>query len=251
LELPQSLIAVSLGAALLPRFSDLNTSGERGKFLGEANQAVRMLLYLTLPAAVGMWVLAAPITEVLFMRGAFNPTDAAATSSIVEIYAVLMLFSSLSRVTAPAFYAMKNTWLPAAVAFFVLIVHILVGSWAVDIYGLTGLATATSASSILNIIILQICFFFMIGPLGYGSILISAAKMLPGLAALGAFCYYVYPVTLEALAPFCGLMMARTVTLTLVIALGSVLYFFVTSLTGSETAEKVVGILRRRLRKGA
>jgi putative peptidoglycan lipid II flippase len=231
LELPQSLIAVSLGAALLPRFSDLHASGERDKFLAEANQAVRMLLFLSLPAAVGMWILSLPITEVLFMRGKFGPEDAMQTAQIVQIYAVLMLFSSLARVTSPAFYALKNTWLPAVVAAVVLVLHIFVGGYMV----------ATSASSILNIVILQICFRFMIGPLGYGSIFVSVLRMVPALAALGAFGYYVYPVLFE--------FMGRTPALFLVILAGMALYFGVGILTGSEAAVKVTGVLSRRLKR--
>ncbi len=240
LELPQSLIAVSLGAALLPRFSDLHTSGEKGKFLAEANQAVRLLMYLSLPAAIGMWVLSGPITQVLFMRGAFTAVDAAETARIVEIYAVLMLFSSLSRVTAPAFYAIKNTILPASVAFFVLCVHITVGPIFVTHYGLIGLATATSMSSILNIVILQVFFFYMIGPLGYGSIFVSALRLVPGLGALAVFCIYAYPYLSSRLE--------RTLSLTLVIGVGMVIYFAVTVMCKSEAAEKVLGLFKRRIK---
>lgn len=241
LELPQSLIAVSLGAALLPRFSDLHVSGERGKFLAEANQAVRMLLYLSLPSAVGMWVLAGPITSVLFGRGTFTAEDTLQTARIVEVYAVLMLFSSWARVTAPAFYAMKNTVLPAMVALFVLIVHVFVGSWTVDTYGLTGLAVATSASSILNILILQIFFHRMIGPIGMGSIIMSALRLVPGLAAMGAFCYYGFPHAHD--------LFGRTMGLFLVIGGAMAIYFGVTSMTGSETAGKVLGMLKRRVKR--
>lgn len=239
LELPQSMIAVSLGAALLPRFSDLNTAADRSGFLAEANQAVRMLLYLTLPAAVGMYVLAMPLTEVLFQTGAFTMTDANNTARVVEIYSVLMLFTSLSRITSPAFYAMKNTWLPAAVAFFVLMLHIAVAPYFVDRFGLTGLATATSASSILNIVVLQIFFYYWIGPLGYGSIFMSVLRMIPGLAAMAAFCHYAFPY----LRPMTG----RTLALTLVILGSMLIYFGLTVLSGSEAGQRVLGVFRRRV----
>lgn len=247
LELPQSLIAVSLGAALLPRFAELHSAGERGKFLSEANQAVRMLLFLSLPAAVGMYVLARPITEVLFMRGAFTAADANAVSRIVEVYSVLMLFSSLSRITAPAFYALKNTWLPALVAFFVLALHIAIGGMLVRDYELVGLAAATSFSSVLNIVILQIFFFFMIGPLGYGSILVSVLRNIPGLLALGAVCSFGYPWLLQVLEFTGSGQVARTVSLAVIIGAGMIVYFVVTALCGSEASLKVSGILRRRL----
>ncbi len=241
LELPQSMIAVSLGAALLPRFSDLHSSGEKHKFLAEANHAVRLLLYLTLPAAAGMWVLSLPLTEVLFMGGSFGAADAAKTASVVEIYAGLMLFSSLSRVTSPAFYALKNTWLPASIAFFVLIVHIMVAPHFVKMYGLTGLATATTCSSILNIVILQIFFHFWIGPLGYASIFASALRLVPALAGMSAFCYYVYPL----LKPFTG----RTLGLTLIIIGSIFIYFALTLLCRSESATKVSDMVKRRFNR--
>lgn len=247
LELPQSLIAVSLGAALLPRFSELSRGEEREKFLSEANNAVRMLLYLTLPAAVGMWVLALPITEVLFMRGAFTADDALRTAQVVEIYAVLMLFSSWSRVTAPAFYALKNTWLPAAVAFFVLILHIALSPYLVDHYGLRGLASATSAASILNILILQIFFYGMIGPLGFAKILTSLLRLIPGLFFMGWACQVSYPALLAAIEGLMSLSAARVVALSVVILMAMVIYFAVTTLSGSESASQVLGVLRRRV----
>jgi putative peptidoglycan lipid II flippase len=247
LELPQSLIAVSLGAALLPRFSELHTSGERSKFLAEANQAVRMLLYLTLPAAVGMYILALPISEVLFMQGAFSAADARATASVVEIYSVLMLFSSLSRVTAPAFYAIKNTWLPAAVAFFVLVLHISIGPYLVASYGLQGLASATSFSSILNIVILQFFFYFIIGPLGYGSIAASVARLVPGLLALALFCHATYPWLLSVGEPYLHGKVLKTLALSVVVGCGMLIYFGVTTVTGSEASQKVLSTIRRRL----
>lgn len=249
LELPQSLIAVSLGAALLPRFSELHSTGETQKFLDEANQAVRLLLYLSLPSAVGMWVLSVPITQVLFMRGAFTQEDANGTAAVVGVYAVLLLFSSLSRVTAPAFYALKNTWLPATVALFVLILHISVGPYLVANYGLMGLAAATSASAILNIVILQICFYYWIGPLGYARIGASVARMVPGLLGLGLFCHYSYPIILALCEPYISIYSARTIALSIVITAGMFVYFGLTMLSGSEAGEKVTGMLRRRLNK--
>ncbi len=249
LELPQSLIAVSLGAALLPRFSELHSRGEKSKFLDEANQAVRMLLYLSLPAAVGMWVLSLPITQVLFMRGQFTQADAEGTASVVGIYAVLLLFSSLSRVTAPAFYALKNTWLPAVVALFVLLVHVSVGPWLVTNYGLDGLAAATSASAILNIVILQVCFYFWIGPLGYWRVFKEVLRLLPGLGALAAFCWWGYPFVLQLIDGDEGRYVAKVVTLTVIIVVGMVVYGVLTMLSGSEAGEKVLGVLRRRLVK--
>jgi len=270
LELPQSLIAVSLGTVLLPRFSELSARGSRAEFLSEANRAVRTLLYLSLPAAVGMYVLAQGLTEVLFMRGHYTLADATQTASVVEIYAVLMLFSSLSRVTAPAFYAIKNTWLPAVVAAGVLINHLIIGPILVDRLQLRGLALATSASSILNIVVLQICFHFWIGPLGYPRILASVARLTPALVALGVFCHYAYAPLVGWLEPWLAAGagtgsggsaggavadltvrwgLGRVAALFLVIGVGMILFFAVSVISGCEEAQQVKGLVRRRFGK--
>ena len=246
LELPQALIAVSLGVALLPRFSELHGRGERQDFLLEANQAVRTLLYLSLPAAVGMFTLALPMTQVLFRYGAFDQRDSENTAAVLGIYAVLLVFSSLSRVTAPAFYAIKNTWLPAVVALGVLLVHISVGPWLVRDYGLVGLAMATSASAILNITVLQICFYHWIGPLGYGRIFREVVRLVPALLSLGVFCAYAYPSLQKIFESLTRPQLARVISLTVTIAVGMILYFGLTIVTGSEAGVRVRQILKRK-----
>ena len=248
LEMPQSLIAVSLGAALLPRFSELHSRGEKAAFLEEANTAVRMLMYLSLPSAVGMFFLSEAITQVLFMHGTFSLADAHGTAEVVEIYSVLLLFSSLSRVTAPAFYAIKNTWLPACVALFVLMVHISLGSWLVDHYQLPGLAKATAASAILNIVLLQIFFYYWIGPLGYGRIFKSFLRLIPGLAVLSVLCHFGWPF-LEGAFSFLSPGKGRMCALLLLIGFGALVYFYTTTLCGSQEANAVFGRLLKRFRK--
>lgn len=216
LELPQSLIAVSLGSALLPRFAELVRN--RPAFLNEASEAAKILLFLTLPAAIGMFCLAGGITEVLFQRGAFSPGDALATARVVEVYAFLLLFSGLSRISLPAFAATGNSWVPASAAAFVLLVHLFVAPWAVDLYGLTGLAGATAFAGLLNVVLLQTFFHFKIGPLHYFELATSFARALPGALALAGFCFWVYPTLVDRGWP-------RALTLGLVILWSVVLYF--------------------------
>ena len=230
LELPQSLIAVSLGTALLPRFAEL--SSDRHGFLNEASQAIKLLLFLTLPAAIGMWALAGGITEVLFMRGAFDQQDAVATAGILEVYAVLLLFSGVSRVLLPAFYATKNVWLPVGLGLLVLLGHLLVAPYMVEFHGLRGLAMATAFSTVLNLVLMQVFFHAKIGGLNYLGILKSAVYWLPGGLALGLFCTQVYPQLLDGGVP-------RILSLGLVIVGGIVIYLGMALLLGSREAKQL------------
>ena len=113
-----------------------------------------------------------------------------------------------------------------------------VGPTLVANFGLMGLAAATSASAILNIVVLQICFYFWLGPLGYGQIAKSVLRMIPGLGGLALFCHYAWPVTV-------GLIPNTTVSLGLVITIGMIIYFGLTTLTVPE-ARAVLNRVRRR-----
>ena len=105
----------------------------------QGQQHLLTLLFLALPSAVGMYVLAQPIVEVLFMRGKyFNVADAENTANVVKIYSVLLIALSLTKVLVPNFYAIKNTWLPALTSVISIVFHIFIGFFMVNKYGLYG-----------------------------------------------------------------------------------------------------------------
>jgi len=155
LELPQSLIAVSLGTAMLPSLSEMWIKS-RPDFDETLIKSIRVYLFFALPAAVGMLFLSLPVTQLLFQRGAFNFEQSAQVASVVQIYGGLLVVSGLGRILLPVYYSFKNTWFPAAVAVVVLVNHFIVGQILVDLYGLTGVAMATLSSSLVNICLLFI-----------------------------------------------------------------------------------------------
>ncbi len=217
LELPQSMVAVSLGAALLPRYSELEASGNRVGFLKETEGSIQALLHLMVPASLGMWFLAEPITQVLFMRGQFSGANAAATAEVVQVYAALLLSTSLSRILAPAFYALKNTWLPAAVAVAVLLVHIGIGHYLVDALGLKGLAMATALSSALNLLLLLVFFHILIGQIPYTNLFKYLVRHLPGFIVVALLCGWGYPFILSKMNLWTSESVARGLTLGIVV----------------------------------
>src|SRR5207244_1982967 len=79
-------------------------------------RGVELALLLTLPAAAALIVLAQPILTVLFERGAFGPTEAAATAAALAAYAAGLPAFVLVKVLAPGFYAHRNTATPVRVA---------------------------------------------------------------------------------------------------------------------------------------
>lgn len=155
LELPLSLVSVSIGAALLPTLSQLAGRNEKEKFRETAQESFLMNLFLAWPAALGLFFLAEPIVEVLFLRGHFTPTDALATASVLKVYAVSLILISCSRVVMPLYFAVKNTKFPALASVLSLMVNIIAAPVLMKSYGLVGLMVSGGISSFVNIFILM------------------------------------------------------------------------------------------------
>ncbi|MCX7979263.1 MAG: hypothetical protein N2578_09695 [Bdellovibrionaceae bacterium] len=145
-------------------------------------------MYLAGAAAIGLFVLAVPIVELLFMRGHFSQYDAQRTAEVVQVWAFIMVPTSCVRVLAPAYYAVKNTWFPALVSGICLLLHILLAPPLMEGLGLLGLNLSTLVSASLNMALLLLFYRFLIADFA-GIKLISSllrfflpfAALLPGL----------------------------------------------------------------------
>lgn len=246
LELPQSLIAVSLGAALLPTLSQLHAE-KLDEMLNTAREHLQLLLFLTLPSAVGLFLIAQTLSEALFMRGQFLRSDAVITANIIQIYALLLMASSFSRVLVPSFYARKNTWLPATVSAVTLVFHVFVALWSTDRYGLLGLVGATTLSGFFNVMVLSLCYRAMIGPLGVKDIISVGWRWLPGLAAMAVWVWVVQDLLLAVWPE--GRSLTRAVILIATVLPAVFLYLGISAKMKVSEAEKVIGLLRRRFRR--
>ncbi len=254
LELPLSLISVSLGVALLPMLSGLWSRGEKRQMAETMFYYVRLNLYLVLAAALGLFMLSRPIVEVLFQRGKFTAHDVELTVGVVCVWSLIMIPSSLVRVLAPAYYAVKNTWLPAVVSLICLVVHLMAAPWLMDNYGLTGLNISSLLSSSLNMILLL--FFYR--KLIYKISLVDMAKKILlfifPLFGMAFVLYFYDPVEAWALGIFPSLIfLVKLIVLVSFIVMGLFTFVTISWLMGLDeskaTIDRVLGKLRRYLEK--
>lgn len=244
LELPQAIIAVSLGAAMLPSLSQLNAEKKFKEMLQSATDHLQFLLFLTVPCAVGLFLVAQPLSEALFMRGQFSKVDATVTAKVIQIYTILLLASSFSRVLVPSFYARKNTWLPAVVSGLTLLFHLGVAIWMTRSFGLMGLVGATTLSGIFNVLILTLCYRSMIGPLGVAQIFWASFKWIPGLVVMGLWLWGAH-LLLSGFWPEAGSLI-KSLKLAILVGPGAALYIFISAYFGVREARQFIQLLKRR-----
>lgn len=244
LELPLSLVAVSLGTALLPTLAKMWSQGSPEKMLGTSNYYLRLNLFVALPAAVGLMTLAEPIVEVLFKRGRFLDADVAATAMVVRIYGVILISASSVRVLVPVFYAIKNTWWPTVVSATALVAHIIAAPWMMDKWGLKGLVASSFFSQSVNLGMLAFAVPYFIGPYGWAKLFMSSFKFSISALAMGVVVTALHPV----LRQFFGSgEIGRIVALAITIGVGGLVYAAGNALFKSEELIVTWSTLRDKL----
>lgn len=239
LELPLSLVAVSLGTALLPTLAEKASASGREAFAGELAKNLRLLLYLCIPASVGMWMTAELLVRVLFERGAFDAQESLIVTGIVKIYALTLLGASVARIMSQAFYAHKSTMIPALAAFIGLVWHLLAAPPLMEEYGLYGLVGSTAVASLLNCFFLFVIYYWRYGT--FHGWALTGFCLKSAVASLGivACCW----VAISFMPS--GNFWERLITLLVAVG-GSVIFYFVMSMAlGLNEARAVLRRIKR------
>jgi len=152
MELPAGVLGVALGTLLLPSLSKNISQNKMEQYYQLLNWGLRLCILLAFPCAVGLMLLAKPITVALFQYGQFSDIDAIMTQQALIAYAVGLVALLLIKVLAPGFYARQNVKTPVKIAIFSLCVTQTLNAlflYFTDL-GHVGLALAISLAAWIN-----------------------------------------------------------------------------------------------------
>ncbi len=113
--LPVGIVGQSLATAIFPTFSEQTARKETGEFLKTFSTAFRATLFLSIPAAVGLFLLGGPLIALVFQRGEFNARSTAETAWALQFFAIGLFAHSGLEIVTRAFYAMHDTQTPVLV----------------------------------------------------------------------------------------------------------------------------------------
>lgn len=142
-EFALGVFAVSIGIAALPTLSEHAARGDLRALFATFRRALKTTNFITIPAAVGLFVLATPVVGVLFRHGRFTAEDAALTAELVRIMALALVPIGAVRVIVPTYYAVGDTKTPVAAASASLVATAVFGWLLRDRFEIQGLTWAT------------------------------------------------------------------------------------------------------------
>ncbi len=178
--LPLGLFATALGTILLPEMSGLAHRKDKEGMARTMDQSLRGLLYIMVPASIGLTVLATPIVEMVYARGRFDAQSVLFTARALRFYAPGLLVFSLVKVLVPVFYAHGNTRTPVKIALWAVSGNILLNLIFIvilpDGWKHAGLALGTVLSETFQVIALARILQTSVVKTPWRSIAAAAAK---------------------------------------------------------------------------
>ena len=181
-EIPQGMFAFAIATAVLPTLSDLRSRGDAEAVKKTFSFALRLNLFIAIPATAALVLLAQPTVAVLLGRGEFEPWMVRETARSLAWQAAGVWAVASVRTVVPMFHAYNDTRSPVIcsavnLAVFVAVSLALMGPWRH-----VGIAAAFSAAAVAQLGALLYLLRRRVGPIGLREVIGSSVRM--GLAAL-------------------------------------------------------------------
>ena len=157
MEFPLGVFGIALATVILPNLSREYAAKTMEGFAAMLDWALRIVIVIALPAAVGLFMLAGPALTTIFYGGRFTVADVDMATISLMAYSFGLLGFILVKVLAPGYFARQDTKTPVRIGIIALVANMgLNVAFVVPWYlsgtegAHAGLALATSCSSFLN-----------------------------------------------------------------------------------------------------
>ncbi|MCQ2389668.1 MAG: murein biosynthesis integral membrane protein MurJ, partial [Kiritimatiellae bacterium] len=220
MDLPLGVIGVAFGTVLLPTFAGMFAKGDvpgaREAFVSSA----RNMLFVMLPAAVGLGILAPEVTGVIYQGGEFDALATTRVSRAVSCYAFGLGFFGLQKSLVPWFQAQNDMKTPLKVSVWMVCLNAALNVLAV--FGLpmewrhVGLAGSTVLCAGISCALLSALARRKNGALGWRALLPALARILAACALMAATLLAARPLLADR---------APALALAALVAVGGAVYF--------------------------
>lgn len=188
MEFPLGVFGMALASAALPAMSRQAATDDTRGVASTLNFALRLSVYVSAPATIGLIVLARPITQVLFERGRFTPDDTVATAWALVWYAVGLTGFAGARIAAQAFYAVGHAGTAVRLGILAVAVNVVAALALMGIMGYAALAAASSIGTYVNLFALVWIGRRRFGRLGGRLLLTSSLRICAACVPLVLWC---------------------------------------------------------------
>lgn len=246
--LPHGVLALSISTVLFPTMAQQFELGQIQQMKATLLRALKPLLFLIIPASIGLYEFGYSIFQTIFQTGSFTSESTRLAAEPLALLAAGLVFYGLVEVLARTFYAMKDTRTPVIAGIVIIVINIAISAAVVDRLGHVGLAMALSISTMIEAIILLAVLRVRIGGFGpsFGAWLV---RVIAATAVMAAAAEMVRPRLEELTIPGATNRFVQVMQLGIAVSLVAAVYFAAAWFFRIPETTRAISAVDRRLHR--
>jgi putative peptidoglycan lipid II flippase len=187
-QFPLGVFGVALGTVLFPVLSRHAAERRFDALRADLVRGLKLVLFISVPASLGLVILARPLTELLFKHGQFDAGAVAQTAGMIRMFGCAVWAYCGLLIVNRGFYAVGDRRSPLVMSFWGMVVNLSLDLTLMWSLGGPGLALATAVSSALQFALALWIFERRVGRLDWRGLRNSTLKTCTAAAAMGLAC---------------------------------------------------------------
>lgn len=231
MTLPLALFGMAIGTAIFPEMAESAARDDPRALSDMIGRSLRLILYLMVPASIGLVLLGRPAIALLLERGAFEAADSDLTADALVFFSLGLAAHGAIEILGRGFYALSNTSTPMRAALLSMTVNFLLALAFTGPFEEEGVALALTLATTAEVVFLYVALRPWIDASDEKQIVRSLQRTLVGTVLLAeVVAFFVLGLDLES--PSFGTLAG----VVLAIAFGGGAYLVATLAMGSEEA---------------
>lgn len=154
LMLPHGVLALSISTVVFPTLASLYGQSKDAEFRSTLDRTLRPLLFLSIPAGVGLFMVREPIARFIYESGSFDERSTDLVATPLAFFGLGLVGYALTEILTRVFYATRDTRTPVITGVLTVITNLLLAALLIDSLGHAGLALTLSVTTGAEAVIL-------------------------------------------------------------------------------------------------
>ena len=241
-QLPQGIFSVAIATVLFPTLARFASAGAIDDLRSTMANGMRQILFVLVPAAAAMLVLADPMIRLIYQRGAFDAHETEVVATALFWFAFSLPTNGLFLLLTRTFFSLQKPWIPTWISAANLVIT---AGAALALYhlGVGGIVASTALATAASVVAQGVILRRILHGLELGRLLSAALRISIAAAGLAAIGWIVWDVLDELLGRGLG---GQIVSLGVGLAAGLAVYLSVAKLLRVAELEQMSRLLLRR-----
>ena len=188
-QFPLGVFGIALGTVLFPLLARHSERNRNDLLCADLSMGIRLVLWVGIPASVGLALLAEPLTQLLFRYGRFDATDARQTAAMIAAYGIGVWAYCGLLILHRGFYAIGDQLSPMYIGMVAMLGNTILNFVLIWFIGGVGLAIGTAFVSSVQVLAVAALLQKRVGNLHNADIRRTAIRTLFATALMSLACY--------------------------------------------------------------